>query len=402
MDNELTTDELISLVRTVFDPREGDQGLAVLIDLPDDDLGDNESWRWRREVAARWAEELRENREALGLEDVSLIAYRNVGANNADLPDEMFLLPEGQAPPAHAGAVHPGWSVTLDQVLDRASILMALTELSATAPLKVIGRERGMRAVTMPGFSADMIPALRLDYGEIDARCRFLKELLDDATAAEVSFGVGDEAYHLRLDLRYRQAHASGGLQREAGQVGNLPSGETYIVPYEGERPGEPSTTEGLLPVELDGEVVLYRIEENRAVEVVSHGPVSSREAQAIRREPAYANLAELGFGLLAALGVQPCGELLLDEKLGLHIAFGRSDHFGGQVGPSDFTSPRSVVHIDRVYLPQTQPLVTVPSVVLERSNGGSLLLMREGEYALPLEGVRPSSSSSPGSSERD
>ena len=55
----------------------------------------------------------------------------------------------------------------------------------------------------------------------------------------------------------------------------------------------------------------------------------------------------ELGLGVLAAFGVKPIGKVLLDEKLGLHIAFGRSEHFGGRVGPGNFSSPDAVIHID-------------------------------------------------------
>ena len=135
-----------------------------------------------------------------------------------------------------------------------------------------------------------MVPALRLDYGEIDRRVRSLKDLLDPATGAAIRFVVDGEppvreSMRLDLDLRYREAHASGGLLTEPGTAGNLPSGETYIVPYEGERPGEPSRSQGILPVELDGEVVRFRIRENRAVAVTSDGPESSRQAELLDRE---------------------------------------------------------------------------------------------------------------------
>ncbi len=175
------------------------------------------------------------------------------------------------------------------------------------------------------------------------------KKMLDDAHTAELVFDVKGTTYELKLDLRFRQAHASGGLFPDGGTAGNLPSGESYIVPYEGEKPGEASLSAGLLPVELDGEVVVYRIAANKAVEVTSDGPISERERALINNEPAYANLAELGLGVLSDFGIRPIGTVLLDEKLGLHIAFGRSDHFGGQVGPKDFSSPEAVVHIDRV-----------------------------------------------------
>ena len=53
--------------------------------------------------------------------------------------------------------------------------------------------------------------------------------------------------------------------------------------------------------------------------------------------EPAYGNIAELGIGVLGEWGVEAVGSTLLDEKLGLHIAFGRSDHFGGATAPASF-----------------------------------------------------------------
>ena len=115
-------------------------------------------------------------------------------------------------------------------------------------------------------------------------------------------------------------------------------------------------------------------------------GPVAAREAELLRREPAYGNLAELGLGVLAGFGVEPLGEILIDEKLGLHIAFGRSDHFGGRVGAADFSRPEAVVHLDRVYLPATQPRVRVPRVDLT-IDGTARALMRDGVYAAGVLG---------------
>jgi leucyl aminopeptidase (aminopeptidase T) len=187
----------------------------------------------------------------------------------------------------------------------------------------------------------------------------------------------------LRLDLRHRNGHASGGLLHASGEAGNLPSGEAYIVPYEGEEEGDASGSEGTLPVQFGSEVVLYEIRANKAVRVISEGPESDREAALIAKEPAYANLAELGLGVLAPFGIKPVGAVLLDEKLGLHIAFGRSDHFGGAVGPKDFTSPEAVVHIDRVYVPEIQPDVSLLKVDLLQADGTAMELMRGGDYVI-------------------
>ncbi|MBE0564997.1 MAG: hypothetical protein IH621_03505, partial [Krumholzibacteria bacterium] len=315
---------------------------------------------------------------ALGLERVTLAWYRNAGGNNADLPPVCH--PDTGGPvPGHADQLR-GAGLSFARLFADHSIVMAPTELSATAPLKVAARGGGFRAATMPGFLPTMIPALRLDYGEINRRVDLLKDLLDRAERAVLRFTAAGRGHDLELDLRHRTGHASGGLFPRNGVAGNLPSGEAYIVPYEGERPGDPSASAGSLPVQIDGEVVVYRIEGNKAVEVLGDGPVSRAEAARIAAEPAYANLAELGLGVLGDFGLEPCGEILLDEKLGLHIAFGRSDHFGGTVAPGDFTSPDAVIHLDRVYIPQTQPAVTVASV---RLLGPDLdrEIIRDGEF---------------------
>jgi hypothetical protein len=93
--------------------------------------------------------------------------------------------------------------------------------------------------------------------------------------------------------------------------------------------------------------------------------------------------MAELGLGVLADFGVQSVGELLLDEKLGLHIAFGRSDHFGGQVGAAQFTSPAEVVHLDRVYVPAAQPRISVRSLDLVMASGERVALLRDDRYVI-------------------
>ena len=188
--------------------------------------------------------------------------------------------------------------------------------------------------------------------------------------------------YSVHFDLRQRTAHASSGRFPEAGTAGNLPSGEAYIVPYEGEA-GEESRTAGTLPVEIDGEVVLFTIRANRAVAAEGDGPQAEAERAHLAAEPAYGNMAELGFGVLADFGLEPIGEILLDEKLGLHIAFGRSEHFGGAVGPKDFSSPAAVIHLDRIYIPQAQPRVAVNAVTLGYADGRSERIMADGAYTI-------------------
>jgi len=381
-DEDLTGDELTALIERVFRLRLEDRALAILIDLPDDDLVDNTEWRERRRRAAGWARELSAARARHQL-DINLICYQNVKSNNADLPTSGWHVDPYEVPD-HINDIDPLRTVELERVLAGNQLVLAPTELSTTAPLKMLAPRLGFRAATMPGFSTAMVPALRLDYTEIDRRVRMLKDMLDRARGADIQFVVdGDAQLRLYLDLRHRTAHASGGLFPEPGVAGNLPSGETYIVPYEGEIEGDPTATSGRLPIQLGDEVVVFDIVDNRVAGVVSAGPVSEREAARLAAEPAAGNIAELGLGVLSDFGIEPIGEVLLDEKLGLHIALGRSEHFGGQVGPRQFSRPEAVVHQDHVYLPQLQPRVAVARVALEYEDDSSVDLMRDGGYAI-------------------
>jgi len=381
MNAQLSPEELVALVGRVFRPGPQDTGLAVLADLPDATVPDDDAWRARRVTAQAWTEALAAREAELGF-PTHLVLYPNVHTNNGDLPAQGWLHAGGPLP-TDAAQLDPATAVPFPDLYGRHSILIALTRFSATAPLKVAARAFPIRAATMPGFTEAMVPALRLDYLEVSRRVDLLKDLLDRATGADVLFRHPGGEARLHLDLRHRTAHASGGLLPNLGAAGNLPSGEAYIVPYEGERPGDPSLTSGLLPVQFGSEVVLYRIEANKAVAVLPGGPEAAREAALLAAEPAYGNLAELGLGVLAAFGVKPVGVVLLDEKLGLHIAFGRSEHFGGQVGPADFSGPDAVVHIDRVYVPEVQPDVALTSLDLTLRGGGTFPLMRDGDYVL-------------------
>jgi hypothetical protein len=368
-------DDLVALVRRVFAPRESDTGIAILVDEPDEVVSDTPAWHARREMAAQWASLLQEREAQLGL-PTALFGYRNVHTNNGDLPLGGVHRLDGQVE-----------RLTWDELFTRYSILIAPTRFSATAPLKIAARRYPIRAATMPGFRAEMLPALRIDYEEVNRRVNVLAELLTAADGAGIEFSWADERAELFLDLRFRSAHASGGLLHTPGTAGNLPSGEAYIVPYEGEQPGDASRTAGLLPVQFGDEIVVYEVSANRAVRVRPGGPAAEREASRLQQEPAYGNIAELGLGVLAAFGIQPVGEVLLDEKLGPHIAFGRSEHFGGQVGPTAFSSPDAVVHIDRVYVPACQPAIRVRRVALIMSDGRRVPLLHDDQYVDGLFG---------------
>jgi len=378
--NRLTTDNLILLIKSVFPRLPDDRHLGILVDIPRKAAQDNQDWARRRAMVFDWFGLLKDRFVHLDLHSVRLIAYADVGSNNAELPAEAFFFNE-RPPDVAVDLTLRGQKVAFTEVFKKIQLFLAVTEYSTTAPLKIGAKKYGFRAATMPGFSSDMIPALKIDYNTVNSRVHSIKDKLDKAESAVVKFVVdGIEHYEMFFDLRHRTAHASSGRFPDEGTAGNLPSGEAYIVPYEGEKK-EKSRTRGELPVQVEDEVVFFQIEENRAVSVRGAGPEAARERDHLMREPAYGNMAELGFGVLGDFGLNPIGKILLDEKLGLHIAFGRSEHFGGNIGPEDFSSPEEVIHLDRIYIPETQPRIKVASLVLYMENGIQETIILNDKY---------------------
>src|SRR5512143_2740276 len=168
MSADLSPQDLELLVSSAFPRRAGDHALAILVDVPDERVPDNDRWRERRRIARQWSVSLRDIAAELGLDTVTLVYYPNVHSNNAELPATAYTW-EGDPQELTATVLAArGRPVPFAQLLGSHQILLAPTEFSTTAPLKLQAKTWGYRAATMPGFSAEMLPALRLDFGEID------------------------------------------------------------------------------------------------------------------------------------------------------------------------------------------------------------------------------------------
>jgi len=384
---KLSSQELTDLIKSVFPHFPDDRQLGILVDIPRNSKDDNASWKKRRKIAQEWFLTLKKKSASLGFEQIKCIAYPDVGSNNAELPEYGFLI-DNRLPNNLKSLKESGEKIPFKKIFNDLQIFLAPTEYSTTAPLKNAAKIFGLRAATMPGFSPHMIPALRIDYNEVYRRVVILKKKLDPALKAEVEFLVDENnKYQMIFDLRFRKAHLSSGRFPDRGTAGNVPSGETYIVPYEGELK-EKSKTKGILPVQIEDDVVLFEVVENKAIKVIGESKnqansIQQQEQDHLKREPAYGNMAELGFGVLADFGLQPIGEILLDEKLGFHIAFGRSDHFGGDVGPKDFSSPQEVIHLDHVYIPEIQPRIRIKSLLLFFKNQKKETIIKDGKYLI-------------------
>lgn len=355
--------DLTKLLCDVFDPQPGER-VTVLTDVPRTGLLDLSAWVERRQMAAEWQQAFAALGARRGFVTNPLLSYEATGANNAPLPEH-----------GHLGEQ----VVRLADVLEATTLAVAITEFSATAAMVGYAqRLADFRAASLPMLARRMEQtALAADYAVVGPRAHNLAQKLNAAQAAHVRFDTG---HSVTFDLRYRQAHADDGMchrHKQGARVINLPSGEAYIVPYEGERPNERSRTNGRIPTLDSGELLVFRVVQNRIVDVEGMGTRAAEMRNYFSVDHARRNIAELGLGCNDRAVVW--GNVLEDEKAGFHWAYGRSEHLGGTVGPSAFLDPGHIIHQDVVYA-RGSPIV-VASLTLDMGGGVSEDIMQDGWY---------------------
>jgi hypothetical protein len=355
--------DLEQLFTDVFDPQPGEIAI-VLVDTPQDAFADTPEWRDRRAMAARWHAALAALGRRRGVDVLPLVTFPATGLHNAPLPE--------------TGA-QAGRPVRLEDLFKQATLALALTQFSPSAPLiEATQAHPRLRAASMPLVSPAMeATALAADYAQVAHSCATLRNLLSGAETARLRFSTGDA---LLLDLRHRTPHVDDGqlhFDKAPPRLVNLPSGEAFTAVYEGECPGEPSRTAGVLPVEWQGAPARLRIADNRVVAVLGEGAGADDLRAFLAADAARRNIAELGLGCNPRARVT--GNVLEDEKAGPHVALGRSDHIGGVTGPAAFTDPRHLWHYDFVFARESR--VTLAELTLLAADGAERPVVRDGRY---------------------
>jgi leucyl aminopeptidase (aminopeptidase T) len=358
---------LVRLFRDVVNPQKGEV-ITFLVDHPHGSITSTPAWDDRRKMAEEWRDGITGLCAEVGAILNPMVSYPATGANNADLPKE---------------GIADGKTVALEDILSKTHICFALTNWSCTAPLNAMTQTYlQLRAASLPGVARRMEQtALSADYTQVARTARILAERLDKAESALAVFSTG---HQLTFDLRYRNAHADDGYlhaDKTGFRLINLPSGEAFIVPYEGEREGEPSRTSGQIPVPLEGEIAVLNVKANRIVGVEGTGPAAQELMERLMADRARQNIAELGLGCNPNAVVW--GSVLEDEKAGFHWAYGRSEHLGGVVGPAQFAKPENIIHQDIVYAKGCP--VTVTTLTLKYPNGAEEQIIKDGEYTVPV-----------------
>lgn len=208
--------------------------------------------------------------------------------------------------------------------------------LSHTAARKR-ATDAGARGATMPGVTEDMLArVMAVDFDVMAARSRAVAAMLDEGTTAHVSCPRGSD---LTIDLTGRAGVADDGNLTARGAFGNLPCGEGFIAPLNGD--GH-VVAASLAPLGISDEPATLTVREGRIVDARGgKGPEFLKRLEA--HGPSGTNLAELGVGTNDRARLT--GSVLEDEKIlgTVHVAFGASAGIGGTVSVP--------IHLDVVVL---------------------------------------------------
>ncbi|MGE7597931.1 aminopeptidase [Lysinibacillus fusiformis] len=228
----------------------------------------------------------------------------------------MPLLEKSGQEPIHA----------VSSLMANADVSLCLTSHSLThTAARKNACEKGGRVATMPGIMLEMLEqgALHADAQEIEEMVEKYVRLLDKAAGIRIV----KDGHELTFSVENRLGIRSTGVIRQAGEHGNIPSGESYIAPIESSANGEILVDGSIANIGVLKEPLLLKISNGRLVEAI--GPDGPRLLELLGEENGRI-IAEFGIG--ANKSAMLCGNVLEDEKVygTIHIAFGSNVPFGG------------------------------------------------------------------------
>lgn len=219
---------------------------------------------------------------------------------------------------------------------------------------------KGVRVGTLPGVTEEiMIRCMNADYNKIAQRTFALCKLLEKASTVRVTAPAGTD---ITMPIQGRTAHSSSGLFREKGQWGNLPTGEAYLAPVEGQSEGVVVVDGSMAMVGMVKTPIRIQVKKGYAEDISGGEEAQRLIALLVPHGKDARTVAEFGIGTNDKAVLT--GNILEDEKVmgTIHIAFGDNKSMGGSV--------RVASHLDG--------LITHPTVWLDETmiiNNGKVLV---------------------------
>ena len=225
----------------------------------------------------------------------------------------------GEEPPAE-----------IAELMTRYQVVICPTQKSLThTAARRMACHAGARVGTMPGITEEMmIRTLQANYHAIAERTKKVTAILDQTSLVKVATDLGTD---IMLPIEGIKAISSTGILREKGIFGNLPSGESYLMPEEGK-------AEGLIVVDgsfagiglIADQPIKLTVDKGLVVKIEGGTEARKLEEMLQPLAPRSYTVAELGIGTNDQAHI--CGNILEDEKvLGtVHIALGNNMSMGG------------------------------------------------------------------------
>jgi leucyl aminopeptidase (aminopeptidase T) len=188
----------------------------------------------------------------------------------------------------------------------------------------------GVRIGTLPNVTEEiMIRCMNADYHAIAVRTQKLCALMEPASAIRVTAPAGTD---ILLPMKGRMAHASTGLFRERGQWGNLPTGEAYLAPLEGQSRGVVVVDGSMATIGVVRTPIRIVVEGGYASEITGGTEAKQLVELLDPHGKDGRNVAEFGIGTNDKAILS--GRIIEDEKVmgTIHIAFGDNKSMGGSV----------------------------------------------------------------------
>jgi leucyl aminopeptidase (aminopeptidase T) len=188
---------------------------------------------------------------------------------------------------------------------------------------------KGSRIASLPGITREIIlRTLGLDYTKIGADAKKLAGFLTSGDKAHLSSPNGTR---ISFSLEGRDAIADTGLLTDTGDFGNLPAGEAFLAPKEGETKGTLVFDGGFADMFLDEPIKLV-VQKGKAVRIEGgQAALQLERLLATIGEKGY-NIAELGAGTNPACQLGSSALEVEKVRGTVHVALGNNATIGGEV----------------------------------------------------------------------
>lgn len=242
-----------------------------------------------------------------------------------EIAEEAFLLEmkareiNGQEPPQ-----------AIAEMMKQVPVVLCPTSKSLThTDARREACKAGSRVGTLPGITEDMmIRTMSADYHRIADLTHRITDILNKGQTAHLTTSLGTD---IVMPIKGIQAIPSTGLITKPGSFGNLPSGESYLMPEEGKSEGVFVVDGSMAGIgKIEEEPIVIKVEKGMATDIRG-----GREAQRLQKMidevgDKARNLAELGVGTNYMAVIS--GAILEDEKVAgtVHLALGNNVSMGG------------------------------------------------------------------------